>query len=204
MQQDPLPRSPPQDAAQKPAVDTPILGMSRARHPRCCLSLSRPIIDTIVSHLPATAALALSIGSGSGLLEQLIHTANPHLELHGVEVAGAENVYLPAEKVHRVVGSWQVCPLGAEANVWMFVYPRSPVLVRSYLDSVSNADHLEIIVWIGPVADWECFKSSFEVHGLYDETHGLAVPLTDFEIMVLVDPRPVERDSPFDQMVYLL
>src|ERR1700722_20103677 len=75
-----------------PTLKPPTLGMSPARHTRCCLSLSRPIVDMIVSHLPATAALALSIGSGSGLLEQLIRTTNPHLDFYGVEVAGAENM----------------------------------------------------------------------------------------------------------------
>jgi len=204
IQHDPLPRPPPRMPHRNPTVKTPTLGTSPARHTRCCLSLSRPIVDIIVSHLPATAALALSIGSGSGLLEQLIHTTNPHLDFYGVEVAGAENIYLPVEKVHRVVGSWQVCPVAAEASIWMFVYPRSPTLVHSYLDGVPNARNLEIVVWIGPTVDWEHFKSSFEDHYPYDETRGLVIPLTDFEIMVLVALRRTVADSAFDQMVDLL
>jgi hypothetical protein len=177
--------------------------VSPARFARCCLSLSRPIIDTIVSRLPPAAALALSIGSGSGLLERLIHTANPRLDFHGVEVNGAENVHLPEEKMHRVVGAWQVCPVAAEAVVWLFVYPRLPSLVRSYLDGVSEARNLQAVVWIGPVVDWEDFGPCFGLDGVFAALSA-AIPLTDSEMMVLAVPRRFVSDPAIDQMIDLL
>jgi hypothetical protein len=203
MQNDPPPPPAPDDT-QTPTAELPTLGPSPARHPHCCLSLSLPILAAILSRLPAACPLALSVGSGSGLLEQLLRRANPRLDLHGAEVAaGAQNAYLPADRVRRVAGTWQVCaPLAARASAWLFVYPRSPALVRAYLDGTARAARLEVVLWIGPAADWELFEAGFWECGLCGEADGPEiVRLTDSEIMAVAVPGRVGTGSVDHEMV---
>jgi hypothetical protein len=119
-----------------------------------------------------------------------------------VEVPKAVNIYLPEEEVHRVIGTWRVCHIAAQASIWMFVYPRTPDLVRSYINGIQHAMKLEVVAWIGPVVDWEDFRSCFQVHSLADISHGTKiVPLTDSEIMVVVTLRRRVTDPAEHQMV---
>ncbi|KAI0190708.1 hypothetical protein EV127DRAFT_78932 [Xylaria flabelliformis] len=136
----------------------PLLTHEPTRHPGCCLSLSEPllaIIGTLLDSIPhldnrshdghkPEPALILSIGSGTGLLEELLHVHlnnDDHVSVknwrvEGVEVNPAVNIYLPEDRINHVLGTWAVLDTRAhEATVLMFVYPRDGALVHRYIDA---------------------------------------------------------------------
>ncbi|KAI1733462.1 hypothetical protein F4680DRAFT_441653 [Xylaria scruposa] len=141
----------------------PLLTNEPTRHPGCCLSLSEPLLATIrtlldpIPHLDnkihngykREPALILSIGSGTGLLEELLHvylnkgdhvstnsSSAENWRVEGVEVNPAVNIYLPEDRINHVLGTWAVLETRArEATVLIFVYPRDGALVRRYLDT---------------------------------------------------------------------
>ncbi|KAF3034767.1 hypothetical protein E8E12_000630 [Didymella heteroderae] len=129
-------------------------------YPGCCLALSTPLVAHLHSLLPPAPALTLSIGSGFGLLEALLLVAPYLSNVVGVEVAPSPNTYLPRAN-HRVVhGSRFHEPLAAEAEAWLFVYPRRVGLVNEYMASYGD-DAVQTIIWIGPQADWDDYKGCF-------------------------------------------
>ncbi|KAF3050834.1 hypothetical protein E8E11_007458 [Didymella keratinophila] len=135
----------------------------------CCLALSTPLIAHVHSLLPPTRALTLSIGSGFGLLEALLIAAPHSSNIVGVEVAPSPNTYLPWAN-HRVVhGTRFHEPLAAEADAWLFVYPRRVGLVTEYLTTYGNGA-VQKIIWIGPQADWVDYKLCFAEWEVYTES----------------------------------
>lgn len=135
----------------------------------CCLALSTPLLAHIHSLLPSAPAFTLSIGSGFGLLEAYLLAAPYLSNIVGVEVAPSPNSYLPRAN-HRVVyGTRFHEPLAAEAEAWLFVYPRRVGLITEYLTAYGN-DAVQKIVWIGPQADWDDYKACFDV-GWQAHTH---------------------------------
>ncbi|KAI1751055.1 hypothetical protein F4782DRAFT_506610 [Xylaria castorea] len=150
-------------------ADLPLLTLEPTRHPGCCLSLSEPLLATIRTLLDSAPhlnkksydghkpelepepepALILSIGSGTGLLEELLHVYlnnDDHLSINsnsaenwrveGVEVNAAVNIYLPEDRINHVLGTWAVLETRArEAAALMFVYPRDGALVRRYINA---------------------------------------------------------------------
>lgn len=126
----------------------------------CCLALSTPLVAHVHSLLPPAPALTLSIGSGFGLLEALLIAAPCSPKIVGVEVVPSPNMYLSRAN-HRVVhGTRFHEPLAAEAEAWLFVYPRRVGLVTEYLTSYANLA-VQKIIWIGPQADWDDYKGCF-------------------------------------------
>lgn len=153
---------------EKPSL--PALTNKATVYPGCCLALSTPLVAHIHTLLPPAPALALSIGSGFGLLEALLIAPPYNAQVVGVEVEPSSNSYLPATQ-HRVVhGSRFLEPLAAEAEAWLFVYPRRVGLVNEYI-AAHGRDNVQTIIWIGPQADWDdykgCFAAGWNVH-----THG--------------------------------
>ncbi|KAI1332438.1 hypothetical protein F5Y16DRAFT_177997 [Xylariaceae sp. FL0255] len=128
----------------------PKLGAEPLRHPACCASLSAPLLAAIASLLPkwsasiTTSPLILSIGSGTGLLEELLHTYlldnnNKNNDIawrvEGVEVNPSVNVYLPEDRINHVPGTWATHPGRArDATVLLFVYPRDGLLIQRYVN----------------------------------------------------------------------
>ncbi|KAI1347879.1 hypothetical protein F5Y01DRAFT_318287 [Xylaria sp. FL0043] len=140
------------------------------RHPGCCLSLSQPLLATIRALLQSipddkkssdelesasqsAPALILSIGSGTGLLEELLHiylndssdrgrdSLSPapvptrDWRVEGVEVNHAVNIHLPEDRINQVAGTWAVHePRAHDATALMFVYPRDGALIRRYIE----------------------------------------------------------------------
>jgi hypothetical protein len=144
--------------AQDNGQELPGLTSAPTAYPGCCLGLSAPLVAHFQSHLPPPPSLALSIGSGFGLLEAhlLAHSRN----VIGVEVAPSSNQYLPAPH-HRVVhGTRFLEPLAAKATTWLFVYPRRSGLVQQYM-SEHGLGSVEKIIWAGPKADWEDYTACF-------------------------------------------
>lgn len=139
----------------------PRLSERPVAYPGCCLALSTPLVAYLHSLLPLPPALALSIGSGFGLLEAhlLVLPRPPHIV--GVEVEPNPNRYLPAERHRAVHGSRFLEPLAGEAATWLFVYPRRVGLMREYLDAYRNCSVSQII-WAGPQVDWDDYKDHFE------------------------------------------
>jgi hypothetical protein len=162
----------------------PSLTDSPAVYAGCCLALSMPLVAHMHSLLPKAPALTLSIGSGFGLLEALLlagpararrdrdwgqeegekqgegHESSNTVVVMGVEVAPSSNTYLPATHHRTVHGSRFLDPLAAEADVLLFVYPRRVALVSEYM-AAHGCGNLHTIIWAGPHADWDDYKSCF-------------------------------------------
>ncbi|KAI0418214.1 hypothetical protein F5X98DRAFT_122761 [Xylaria grammica] len=145
----------------------PSLTDEPTRHAGCCPSLSQHLLSTIAALLHSTTAVAattpastgaqsrgpaplvLSVGSGTGLLEELLHAyLNQHpptpsaisssipWRVEGVEVNPAVNVHLPEDRINHVAGTWAVLESQArDAAALLFVYPRDGALVRRYVDA---------------------------------------------------------------------
>ncbi|KAK7180403.1 hypothetical protein DPSP01_001820 [Paraphaeosphaeria sporulosa] len=138
----------------------PSLSDSPTVHSACCLALSTPLLAHLASLFPPAPRLILSIGSGYGLLEALLLAPPYSFNIIGVEVQPSSNTHLPRTHHRVVAGSRFLEPLAAEAEAWMFVYPRRVGLVEEYLHEY-GARKLRVVVWVGPTADWEDYKGVF-------------------------------------------
>jgi hypothetical protein len=148
----------PSTRAQDNTQQLPALTTTPTPYSGCCLALSAPLVAHLQSLLPPAPSLALSIGSGFGLLEAYLVAQNRNLI--GIEVEPSSNQYLPASH-HRVVhGTRFLEPLAAEATTWLFVYPRRVGLVQEYLTEYGNGS-VDQIIWAGPKADWSDYKGCF-------------------------------------------
>jgi hypothetical protein len=153
-----------------PRIKLPELTSTPTFHPDCCLSLSTSTLRTISDHLPQYHGLVLSIGSGSGLLEQLLNASNPHLHVQGVEVHHSVNKYLPEQSINIVKGTWELCSRAAECDAAMFVYPRASTLVARYLEEFAVSSRVQTVLWIGTAVDWQDFRPVFEASA-FDNLH---------------------------------
>ncbi|GJD04528.1 hypothetical protein CH63R_10770 [Colletotrichum higginsianum IMI 349063] len=139
--------------------------------PDSCVSLSRPFLRALHALLPPSPHLTLSIGSGTGLVEALLHGLAPPPNLVSVEVAPSPNRYHAA---HRTVpGTWALEPLAARARAWVFVYPKQVALVRAYVEAfLGRRDagaEVEVVVYVGPRMDWDDFRGALEEAGVAGE-----------------------------------
>lgn len=154
----------------------------------CCLAISKPLLQALLSTLPQRPDLILSVGCGSGLLEALLLLlGHDQLNLCGVEVPSCDCTSLPPERVLRVAGTRSLHPDAILASVLMFVYPRVPALITSYLDACVDGA-LEKLVWLGHRSDWAdsegvIFDAFTNVHIAQD------VGLPNHEIMVVATSR---------------
>ncbi|KAJ6151788.1 hypothetical protein N7470_006916 [Penicillium chermesinum] len=128
--------------------------------PGCCLALSAPFLNALITLLPKLPHYTLSIGSGSGLLEGLITYRDADTVVEGVEVNSSVNRFVPEEAMHVVGGAWGLCPRAKDAAAWMFVYPRDPRLVAKYLDQYGDGA-VEVVLWLGPAYDWADYEVCF-------------------------------------------
>ncbi|TKA80958.1 hypothetical protein B0A55_02398 [Friedmanniomyces simplex] len=120
----------------------------------CCAGLSRPMLKTLESRLPQHPATVLSIGCGSGLLEELLLCAtDDKVNVFGVEVPAGVNKYLPQDRLLRVPCTASLHPEAWLASTLLFVYPRQPALLRRYAESFVHGA-LEQVVWLGHRSDW--------------------------------------------------
>ncbi|TID24494.1 mitochondrial presequence protease [Venturia nashicola] len=126
-------------------------------HPECCLSLSTKLIQAI-GQRQSHGSTVISIGSGSGLLETLIQQRYSTVRVIGLEVNNLVNKYLPPENAVTVKGTWDIYNKSSEYNTWLFVYPRSPKLISSYLELPMVP---YTIIWLGPRKDWDDFRTPF-------------------------------------------
>ncbi|KAI1266955.1 hypothetical protein F5Y18DRAFT_425512 [Xylariaceae sp. FL1019] len=132
----------------------PPLTPNPTRYPGSCLSLSTTLLHTITTQLttthiksPSSNPLLLSIGSGTGLLEELLHThltqtqtptPIPNTKSHSWRCEGVElpsvNKHLPEDRINTVRGTWALHPRADDAAALLFVYPRESGLVARYLE----------------------------------------------------------------------
>ncbi|KAK8105783.1 uncharacterized protein PG998_003742 [Apiospora kogelbergensis] len=198
----------------------PVLSDTPLCHPNCCLSLSTPLLETLKSELyrndvdnagkpPVPPGLILSVGCGSGLLENLLHShltrGDPDvaevLSVEGAEVATAATTimsYLPEDRANTVPGTWALCRRAEDATALLFVYPRSVDLVKRYVDAFFARDKARTIIWLGPQADWDVFRPALEGHnGPLPEAplkvrEGSSCGVGEYEMMaVLQAPTPI-------------
>ena len=141
-------------------AELPVLTTTPTAYSGCCLALSKTLIAYLASILPHPPALALSVGSGFGLLESYLITTPYAYHVIGVEVEPSSNKFLPSSN-HRIVhGTRFLEPLAAEATTWLFVYPRRVGLVREYIAQYGH-DSVEKVIWAGPKSDWDDYKACF-------------------------------------------
>jgi hypothetical protein len=150
----------------------------------CCLAISKPLLQTLLSTLPRGPDLIFSVGSGSGLLEaMLLQMSRDELNLFGVEVPSCDCAYLSNKQVLRVTGTRSLHPDAILASVLMFVYPRVASLVAFYVDACANGA-LEKLVWLGHRSDWaDCEKIIYDSFASVDVIATAGLP--DHEIMVV-------------------
>jgi len=156
----------------------------------CCLAISKPLLQTLLTLLPRKPDLILSVGSGSGLLEgMLLHTNHAELDLFGVEVPSCDCAYLSHKQVLRVTGTRSLHPDAILASVLMFVYPRVASLIASYIDACADGA-LEKLIWLGHRSDWaDCEKIIRDSFIIVDIVSNAGLP--DHEIMVVATiPKP--------------
>lgn len=126
----------------------------------CCLAISSTLITHLTSLLPKKPAFALSVGSGTGLLEGLIVQCDENISVEGVEVDSTINRYIAEEDMNIVGGAWGLSSRAQQAEAWMFVYPRDPKLIARYIDTYGD-QAVELIVWLGPRVDWADYEPCF-------------------------------------------
>jgi hypothetical protein len=150
----------------------------------CCLAISKPLLQALLSTLPQGRDLILSVGSGSGLLERLLlQSSCDKLNLFGVEVPSCDCAYLVPERVLRVSGTRSLHPDAILASVLMFVYPRVPSLIGSYIDTCADGA-MEKLIWLGHRSDWaDCENIVLDSFTDVDVIHDVGLP--GHEIMVV-------------------
>lgn len=177
-----------------------------SRHPRhhsdCCLSLSTILIshlsDIILSSI--RSGIVLSIGSGTGLLEahldqHFVKIANHEVRVEGVEIKSTVastslNGYLPEELSNTVGGTWAICDRVVKASGLMFVYPRTTVLVEKYLEYCTlHSDNLDVVIWLGPIADWYDFDKVFKLDGFDRVSVTEPCGLVKYEMLAVLQRR---------------
>lgn len=130
-------------------------------HPDCCLAISQQLLETLANILPRSPSRILSIGSGTGFLEaSLLNFVGDSLDLCGVEVSPHVNKYLPEQNIYLVSGTWDLQQDAVNVDVWLFVYPREPRLLSSYIERLAQG-RLQRIVWLGPRMDWQDYEPVF-------------------------------------------
>ncbi|GAB7353053.1 hypothetical protein MBLNU459_g3606t1 [Dothideomycetes sp. NU459] len=130
-------------------------------HPDCCVAVSQPLLAALADLLPRSPSRIVSIGSGSGFLEAaLLHLVGDSLDICGIEVSPSVNKYLLEQNFVRVHGTWDLYPGSAQADVWIFAYPREPRLLSRYVERYAHL-RLQKIIWIGPKVDWQDYQPVF-------------------------------------------
>lgn len=146
------------DTEDSIAIDIDSLSEKPVHFGDCCPGVSKPLLHALIDRLPPDPALVLSVGSGSGLFEEiLLEVAETErdqtLNLRGIEVPPCANKYLPQDRVLRVPCTMSIHPDAFFASAWMFVYPRKASLVAMYLDAFMDGA-METLVWLGHRSDW--------------------------------------------------
>ena len=162
----------------------PQLSDVAAHHPDCCCLLSETLIARIASLLPTQSGLALSIGSGTGLLEALLLDYRPTINLRAVEVSNDVNKYLPEDLMETVNGTWDLCNSAHDAGSWIFVYPREAGLIKKYAQ-VFGQGSIKQVIWIGPLADLKEVQDTYLPSAMWKREIIKDCGLSDYEIMVL-------------------
>ncbi|KAL3608092.1 hypothetical protein FPOAC2_03085 [Fusarium poae] len=183
------------------------------RFPDCCLAVSTKLLQILSDIFSKTTSsedkpTVLSIGSGSGLLEAFLidqqdstHCGRPSFNVEGVEVQqhsgkDAVNKYLPEQAIYTVRGSWDVVSRLQDTDITslMFVYPRQPTLVLEYTKAIARRGlNVQVIVWLGPMADWEVFEFCFDAghesgqFAVTEKKQGADAGLNEYEMMVVVE-----------------
>ena len=133
----------------------PVVTPRSEQYAGCCLSISEPLLQTIVQYLPSYPGTTASIGCGDGLLEGILTRHGCGFQILGIEVHGKQIPYLPPSSCRWVPGTWAVWDQVHLTAAWMWVYPRDLSLFQKYLDWLHNHEtrQTQTIVWLGPRAD---------------------------------------------------
>ncbi|EME50380.1 hypothetical protein DOTSEDRAFT_118435 [Dothistroma septosporum NZE10] len=122
--------------------------------PHVCCGMSSRLLETLAARLPRTPSLVLSVGSGSGLLEELLHLqTNGSINIYGVEVPSCRSVYLPEDRTLRVPSTTSVHADAILAETLIFCYPREPSLIAKYVDEFGSGALAQIVLIVNH-NDW--------------------------------------------------
>lgn len=141
-------------------LELPLLSQDLAKYPGLCMFLSSQVITSLTGFLPTEPLLTLSIGSGTGLLEAILSESGKH----GIECVEVESYrhtpkYMQDSAMHYVRGTWETSPRALDAQVWLFIFPREPELLRKYVAAYGDGN-VEHILYIGPRGDLEAFRNA--------------------------------------------
>jgi len=156
-------------------------------YPDCCLSISTRLLQRLGLLQPPESTV-ISIGSGSGFLEALLQRRFPEIRVIGLEVNGSINKYLLPENAISVKGTWDIYDRSSKADTWLFVYPRSPILISHYL---KLSEVPRTVVWLGPKRDWEDFRPPFLDFGTFDVEEVEDSGVASYETMVVLKKEDV-------------
>lgn len=105
------------------------------------------------------------------------------LDLYGVEVPLTVNRHLPEQRMLRVSSTASTHPDAMSTSSLLFVYPRQPALIASYIDASLDGS-LESIVWLGHKNDYHDYapllQTSFHTVELIE---GPGIP--PYELLVI-------------------
>ncbi|KAI4089367.1 MAG: hypothetical protein L6R37_008056 [Teloschistes peruensis] len=184
------PQAPPPDLL-------PALSSTPSTNPHADSSLSTNLIQTLNSILPTFPALVLSIGHGHGLLEaHLLNDEGNALEILGVDIAHKTPQYLPEQNYRILPLSTFFAEEAGEAEVWMFIYPRTLSLVCQYLDRFDGGANrgngagrrkakVRAIIFIGPRADIDEFEEWWGADGGWKKEVIEENGLKEYEVLVV-------------------
>lgn len=168
--------------------------------------LSEQFIHSLRNLLPRAPNLVLSIGSGLSLIESLVRSDDEY-RVECVEVPSLQHEpkYVAEDMMHYVKGTWDTCERAYDAAAWLFIFPRDPQLLATYVSRYGHG-RVAMILWIGPAGDAKDYKSALpiELCGWSSPLHGLPLqpseaalvwrlPRTD-AVSNVTDPSPELQD----------
>lgn len=163
-----------------------------ATRTECCARLSAQLISTLLDKLPAAPALVLSIGSGLGLLEELLlQQSRDKLNLYGVEVDACANKFLRAERLLRVPTVHSLHADAILAEALLFVYPRDIGLIERYAREFVRGV-LQTVIWIGPIDEYPEVERVLQLAFVSVEIIGPPVVPGYERVAVASDPREAQ------------
>lgn len=86
------------------------------------------------------------------------------------------------------LGLATTCERASVASTWMFVYPRSPLLIRHYVRDFGGG-RVKSVLWLGPKNDWHDFAASFESPDFEAPHEAVDCGLPEYEVMMVINKK---------------
>ncbi|KAL8737119.1 MAG: hypothetical protein Q9181_002013 [Wetmoreana brouardii] len=162
------------------------LSPTSTSHTHADSTLSRSLISTLLSLLPPSPSLTLSIGHGHGLLEAHLLSSHPSPNLLAIDIVQKQPQYLPEQNyiILNAGGTNAVYAEAVRAEVWIFVYPRDLQLVGRYL-GMAGPGRVRRMVFVGPRMDVEGFGEGMKGEATWRREEVEGCGLKEYEACVV-------------------